>query len=66
MSEPTFTLVHENRGAALRSTTLIFIAYTERETETLGLDDLMGPENPADGMGREVPRFVRDGTLKFR
>src|SRR5256885_112911 len=46
VTSPTFTLVHEYRGK--RATLYHIDLYridTERELETLGLDDLAGPES---------------------
>lgn len=59
VTSPTFTLVHEYRGphATLYHIDLYRID-TERELETLGLDDLMEPENVLlIEWGEKFPRF---------
>ena len=67
VTSPTFTLVHEYRGprAALYHIDL-YRVDTERELETLGLDDLMGP---ADILliewGEKFPRFVRERNVEI-
>jgi tRNA threonylcarbamoyladenosine biosynthesis protein TsaE len=65
VTSPTFTLVHEYRGP--RATLYHIDLYridTERELETLGLDDLLA----ADSIlliewGEKFPRFVRDRNV---
>jgi tRNA threonylcarbamoyladenosine biosynthesis protein TsaE len=67
VTSPTFTLVHEYRGprAALYHIDLYRID-TERELETLGLDDLAGPENILlIEWGEKFPRFVRERDLEI-
>jgi len=64
---PTFTLVHEYRGAraALYHIDLYRIE-TERELETLGLDDLIGPASILlIEWGEKFPRFVRERDLEI-
>lgn len=67
VTSPTFTLVHEYRGP--RATLYHIDLYrvdTERELETLGLDDLMGPENILlIEWGEKFPRFVRERHLEI-
>jgi tRNA threonylcarbamoyladenosine biosynthesis protein TsaE len=67
VTSPTFTLVHEYRGprAALYHIDLYRID-TERELETLGLDDLAGPENILlIEWGEKFPRFVRERNVEI-
>src|SRR5258707_13702677 len=45
VTSPTFTLVHEYRGARAALYHIdLYRVDTERELETLGLDDLAGPQ----------------------
>ena len=67
VTSPTFTLIHEYRGprASLYHIDL-YRVDTERELETLGLDDLSG----ADSIlliewGEKFPRFVRERDLEI-
>src|SRR2546421_11910987 len=59
VTSPTFTLVHEYRGP--RATIYHIDLYrvdTERELETLGLDDLTGPSSILlIEWGEKFPRF---------
>ena len=67
VTSPTFTLVHEYRGprAALYHIDLYRID-TERELETLGLDDLAGPESILlIEWGEKFPRFVRERDVEI-
>lgn len=67
VTSPTFTLVHEYRGprAALYHIDL-YRVDTERELETLGLDDLVGPANILlIEWGEKFPRFVRERDVKI-
>jgi tRNA threonylcarbamoyladenosine biosynthesis protein TsaE len=67
VTSPTFTLVHEYRGprAALYHIDL-YRVDTDRELETLGLDDLAGPESILlIEWGEKFPRFVRDRDLEI-
>ena len=61
VTSPTFTLVHEYRGP--RATLYHIDLYridTERELETLGLDDLLAPDSILlIEWGEKFPRFVR-------
>lgn len=68
VTSPTFTLVHEYRGPR---TTLYHIDLyridTERELETLGLDDLAGPESILlIEWGEKFARFVRERDVEIR
>jgi len=67
VTSPTFTLVHEYRGprAALYHIDL-YRVDTERELETLGLDDLAGPTNILlIEWGEKFPRFVRERNVEI-
>jgi tRNA threonylcarbamoyladenosine biosynthesis protein TsaE len=66
VTSPTFTLVHEYRGP---QTTLYHIDLyridTERELETLGLDDLLGPNCILlIEWGEKFPRWQRDRDIE--
>jgi tRNA threonylcarbamoyladenosine biosynthesis protein TsaE len=67
VTSPTFTLVHEYRGA--RATLYHIDLYridTERELETLGLDDLLAPDSILlIEWGEKFPRFMRDRNLEI-
>jgi tRNA threonylcarbamoyladenosine biosynthesis protein TsaE len=67
VTSPTFTLVHEYRG--LRATLYHIDLYridTERELETLGLDDLLAPDSILlIEWGEKFPRFVRDRNVEI-
>jgi len=67
VTSPTFTLVHEYRGSR---TTLYHIDLyridTERELETLGLDDLFAPDSILlIEWGEKFPRLLRDRGLEI-
>jgi tRNA threonylcarbamoyladenosine biosynthesis protein TsaE len=66
VTSPTFTLVHEYRGP--RATLYHIDLYridTERELETLGLDDLLAPDSILlIEWGEKFPRFLRDRSLE--
>ena len=67
VTSPTFTLVHEYRGPR---TTLYHIDLyrvdTDRELETLGLDDLVGPSSILlIEWGEKFQRFVRERDLEI-
>lgn len=67
VTSPTFTLVHEYRGP--RATLYHIDLYridTERELETLGLDDLLAPGNILlIEWGEKFPRLVRDRKMEI-
>jgi tRNA threonylcarbamoyladenosine biosynthesis protein TsaE len=67
VTSPTFTLVHEYRSP--RATLYHIDLYridTERELETLGLDDLLAPESILlIEWGEKFPRFVRDRNVEI-
>ena len=67
VTSPTFTLVHEYRGPR---TTLYHIDLyridTERELETLGLDDLVAPDCILlIEWGEKFPRLQRDQNVEI-
>jgi tRNA threonylcarbamoyladenosine biosynthesis protein TsaE len=67
VTSPTFTLVHEYRGP---STALYHIdlyrVETQRELETLGLDDLLLPNAVLlVEWGEKFPRLQRDGNVEI-
>ena len=67
VTSPTFTLVHEYRGP--RATLYHIDLYrvdTERELETLGLDDLITPDSILlIEWGEKSPRFARDRNVEI-
>lgn len=67
VTSPTFTLVHEYRGP--RATLYHIDLYrvdTERELETLGLDDLLGPTSILlIEWGEKFARFVRERNVEI-
>jgi tRNA threonylcarbamoyladenosine biosynthesis protein TsaE len=67
VASPTFTLVHEYRGP--RATLYHIDLYrvdTERELETLGLDDLLGPTSILlIEWGEKFARFVRERNVEI-
>ncbi len=67
VTSPTFTLVHEYRGP--RATLYHIDLYrvdTERELETLGLDDLSGPDSILlIEWGEKFPLFVRERDVEI-
>lgn len=67
VTSPTFTLVHEYRGprAALYHIDL-YRVDTERELETLGLNDLVEATSILlIEWGEKFPRFVRDRDMEI-
>ncbi len=67
VTSPTFTLIHEYHG---RAATLYHIDLyridTERELETLGLDDLLAPDCILlIEWGEKFPRFQRDQNVEI-
>jgi len=67
VTSPTFTLVHEYQGP--RATLYHIDLYrvdTDRELETLGLDDLIGPGSILlIEWGEKFPRFVRERNVEI-
>jgi tRNA threonylcarbamoyladenosine biosynthesis protein TsaE len=67
VTSPTFTLVHEYRGpkATLYHIDLYRID-TDRELETLGLEDLAAPDSILlIEWGEKFPRFVRERDVEI-
>lgn len=67
VTSPTFTLIHEYRGP--RATLYHIDLYridTERELQTLGLDDLLAPDSILlVEWGEKFPRFVTDRNVEI-
>ena len=67
VTSPTFTLIHEYRGP--RATLYHIDLYrvdTQRELETLGLDDLLAPNCILlIEWGEKFPRFQRDHNVEI-
>jgi len=67
VTSPTFTLIHEYRGpkASLYHIDL-YRVDTQRELDTLGLDDLIGEGNLVlIEWGEKFPRFERERDLEI-
>ncbi|HEV2172673.1 MAG TPA: tRNA (adenosine(37)-N6)-threonylcarbamoyltransferase complex ATPase subunit type 1 TsaE, partial [Nitrospira sp.] len=67
VTSPTFTLIHEYRGpqATLYHIDL-YRVDTQRELETLGLDDLMGENHILlIEWGEKFPRFQRERDVEI-
>jgi tRNA threonylcarbamoyladenosine biosynthesis protein TsaE len=67
VTSPTFTLVHEYRVArAVLYHIDLYRIETERDLETLGLDDLVGPESILlIEWGEKFARFVRERDVEI-
>ena len=67
VTSPTFTLVHEYRGPrAVLFHIDLYRVDTERELETLGVDDLIAPGNILlIEWGEKFPRFVRERNVEI-
>ena len=67
VTSPTFTLVHEYRGPAATLYHIdLYRVETQRELETLGLDDLMDENSILlIEWGEKFPRFERECDLKI-
>ena len=67
VTSPTFTLVHEYRGPeAIVYHIDLYRIDTERELETLGLDDLFGDRNLLlVEWGEKFPRFQRERDVEI-
>jgi len=67
VTSPTFTLVHEYRGPIVSLYHIdLYRVDTERELETLGLDDLIGPGNILlIEWGEKFPRFVKERDVEI-
>jgi len=68
VTSPTFTLVHEYRSArAILYHIDLYRIDTERELETLGLDDLLAPDSILlIEWGEKFPRFERERHIEIR
>jgi len=67
VTSPTFTLIHEYRGpqATLYHIDL-YRVETQRELDTLGLDDLMGENSILlIEWGEKFPRFLRERDVEI-
>ena len=62
VTSPTFTLIHEYRGEQVTLHHIdLYRIDTQRELDTLALDDLMGPESILlMEWGEKFERFVRE------
>jgi tRNA threonylcarbamoyladenosine biosynthesis protein TsaE len=67
VTSPTFTLIHEYRGPAATLYHIdLYRVDTQRELETLGLDDLMGEKNILlVEWGEKFARFERDRDVEI-
>src|SRR5438067_4542989 len=67
VTSPTFTLIHEYRGPAATLYHIdLYRVDTQRELETLGLDDLMGERNILlVEWGEKFARFERDRDVEI-
>lgn len=67
VTSPTFTLVHEYRGArAMLYHIDLYRIDTERELETLGLRDLMGPDSILlVEWGEKFPQLTRNCNVEI-
>ena len=67
VTSPTFTLVHEYRSPrALLYHIDLYRIDTERELETLGLDDLLAPNSILlIEWGEKFPRFERERDIEI-
>jgi tRNA threonylcarbamoyladenosine biosynthesis protein TsaE len=67
VTSPTFTLVHEYRGPAANLYHIdLYRIDTERELETLALDDLLAPDCILlIEWGEKFPRLQRDQNLEI-
>jgi tRNA threonylcarbamoyladenosine biosynthesis protein TsaE len=67
VTSPTFTLIHEYRGPRVNLYHIdLYRIDTQRELETLGLDDLIGSGNILlIEWGEKFQRFVRERDLEI-
>lgn len=67
VTSPTFTLIHEYRGSAATLYHIdLYRVDTQRELETLGLDDLMGETSILMiEWGEKFPRFERERDVEI-
>ena len=68
VTSPTFTLIHEYRGPSINVFHIdLYRIDTERELETLGIDDLYGDSNILlIEWGDKFPRFQREPHVEVR
>jgi tRNA threonylcarbamoyladenosine biosynthesis protein TsaE len=68
VTSPTFTLVHEYRGARANLYHIdLYRIETQRELESLALDDLLAPESILlIEWGEKFPRLQRDRDIEIR
>ena len=67
VTSPTFTLVHEYRGPRANLYHIdLYRLETQRELETLGLDDMRADDSILlIEWGEKFPRLVREGDLEI-
>ncbi len=67
VTSPTFTLVHEYRGPAVTLYHIdLYRIETEKELETLGLDNLLAPDSVLlIEWGEKFPRFVKERNVEI-
>jgi tRNA threonylcarbamoyladenosine biosynthesis protein TsaE len=67
VTSPTFTLIHEYRGPAVTLYHIdLYRIDTQRELDTLALDDLMGPRSILlIEWGEKFERFVRERDVEI-
>src|SRR5271168_67027 len=67
VTSPTFTLVHEYRGPRANLYHIdLYRVDTQRQLETLGLDDLIGENSVLlIEWGEKFPRFVRERDVEI-
>jgi tRNA threonylcarbamoyladenosine biosynthesis protein TsaE len=67
VTSPTFTLVHEYRGPRVALYHIdLYRVDTQRDLETLGLDDLLAPNSILlIEWGEKFPRFERDRNVEI-
>ena len=67
VTSPTFTLIHEYRGPRVTLYHIdLYRIDTERDLETLGLDDLLAPNCILlIEWGEKFPRFERDKNVEI-
>jgi len=68
VTSPTFTLIHEYRGPRVTVYHIdLYRIETERELETLGIEDLMAPRNVLlIEWGEKFARFEEDRDVEIR
>ena len=66
VTSPTFTLIHEYRGPGVNLYHIdLYRIDTQRQLDTLALDDLMGPDSILlIEWGEKFPRFVRERDVE--